>query len=136
MVHNVRVNTSDWSRMPVGDFFEERHIEVHTQGLNINILLNIGRGWWTSCSFLMGFGDSQTSDGSEVLVACMNFSCNNVFLLTSGLTVGTKTLNRDPIQDSGNYWESGPDLETLEGQDQRKSPQVESRQLLLLFLKI
>lgn len=56
----------------------------------------------------MGFGDSQASNGSEVLVTCMNFNCNNVFLLTSGLAVGTALSRGDPIQDSGNYWETGP----------------------------
>ena len=102
--------------------------ERHTRGAHPRVkytFLNMRRGWWTSCSFLMGFGDSQTSDGSEVLVACMNFSCNNVFLLTSGLAVGTALSRGDPIQDSGNYWETGPTSKHWEGQNQG-SPQGET----------
>lgn len=50
-------STSASPRMPVGDFFEERDTpEVHTQVKYKYTFLNMRRGWWTSCSFLMGFG--------------------------------------------------------------------------------
>lgn len=95
--------------MPVGDFFEERDTpEVQTQALNM--LLSLRKGWWIKLQLpLVGFGGSGVLNGSEGLVACLDPShCNKVFLITLGLAVGTTVCRGDPIQDSGNYWETGP----------------------------